>query len=994
MTLKYLKLSGSILLISVLFICNTVLFAQSSEVEFPLPEGVPLSETLNLYQITSYPQNWAITRDKSGNLIVGTGGGIYIYDGARWQTAGIPGLTVRSLAPSANGKIFAGGSSEFGYFRFDSDQPVDSISYHSLVHLVPETHKQFRSINNIIVRPDSSVIFNGVDHSFHYKNGSIDVIGKDIWVFRLFEANEMIFSNDSLGLSIYENGELNLIPGAEEFEYTGIYCVLPVDDSSILFAVRNRGLFIFDGENFINRDNEVSRFFSRHYPYTCQRLPDNSYIAGTLTAGAVRFNADGAILGHFDESGVLPENTVYNIYSDGNGTVWLSHFEHVTRLEFGLPIRVLDQSRGYNGLPLSLIHESDGTLIAGTQRGVYISDNGNVLQPQFREVLSTQDRSQLLTTDDAVLSYTQRYLFRPLHSDEPVLEFPVMVDRLYSSVSDKRLIYAVMSRGLFIIVEDDGVYNATPFLTDSDLSNAKIVQNESGDLWIGSSTGTLIHLPFSEVKRFLEEGEAQVKQHDMPDGWRGDGSRLITLALDEDDVLIGTPRGLYRIDRKSDLVVEDNRFGNLSRMNEYGSPNPIFHLENDGYGNIWIRSSRKYQYAEKAEDGSFVIHQNIPGRIDDNVSNAIVPDGPGRAWFLGSEGIVYFDHNLSSVVQAGSPVIRRVTSRSDSLLYQGYNRQKSELMELVLPYELNDFRIEFGFPDFNSFDDTEYEVQLEGFDEGWSIWNTEAQKDYTQVREGRYRFMVRAKAGSGYVTEAAVLSIRILPPWYRTIWAYLFYISAVSFLLFSMHKYRVNRILEIQQVRNRIASDLHDDVSATLSSITFFTQAIERNRNSDKAAHYLNLISESAGEAKEKMSDIIWSINPEHDNWENLISKCKRYAADLLESKNIQYELSFPDQGRGKVGIELRQNIWLIFKELITNIARHSNAEHVEIEFFFSGQELKVRVSDNGDGFEANELKQGNGIGNIKNRVAELGGVADLKSEPETGTVWMISLPV
>jgi signal transduction histidine kinase len=504
----------------------------------------------------------------------------------------------------------------------------------------------------------------------------------------------------------------------------------------------------------------------------------------------------------------------------------------------------------------------------------------------------------------------------------------------------------------------------------------------------------LIHLPFSEVKRFLEEGEAQVKQHDMPDGWRGDGSRLITLALDEDDVLIGTPRGLYRIDRKSDLVVEDNRFGNLSRMNEYGSPNPIFHLENDGYGNIWIRSSRKYQYAEKAEDGSFVIHQNIPGRIDDNVSNAIVPDGPGRAWFLGSEGIVYFDHNLSSVVQAGSPVIRRVTSRSDSLLYQGYNRQKSELMELVLPYELNDFRIEFGFPDFNSFDDTEYEVQLEGFDEGWSIWNTEAQKDYTQVREGRYRFMVRAKAGSGYVTEAAVLSIRILPPWYRTIWAYLFYISAVSFLLFSMHKYRVNRILEIQQVRNRIASDLHDDVSATLSSITFFTQAIERNRNSDKAAHYLNLISESAGEAKEKMSDIIWSINPEHDNWENLISKCKRYAADLLESKNIQYELSFPDQGRGKVGIELRQNIWLIFKELITNIARHSNAEHVEIEFFFSGQELKVRVSDNGDGFEANELKQGNGIGNIKNRVAELGGVADLKSEPETGTVWMISLPV
>ena len=993
MIIKLFKLWRKALVTIILVTLNCYSYAQSSEVEFPLMDGKPLTESQNLFQVTTYPQNWAITRDSNGNLIVGTGGGIAIYDGARWQTADMPGLSVRSVAAAADGRIYVGGASEFGYFKTETDQSVDRLTYHSLIHLVPESYRQFRSVTNIIVRQDSSVIFNGINHSFHYRDGEIKVIGDDVWVFRLFEANQTIFSNDSLGLSIYEDGKLNLIPGAEEFEYTGIYCVQPVNESTILFSVRNQGLFTYNGEQIRSIESDASDFFSRHYPYTCQRLPDGSYIAGTLNAGAVRFNSDGAILGVFNDSGLLPENTVYSSFSDANGTVWLTHLEHISRLDFGLPIRVVNESSGYRGLPMSLIYE-DGNITIGTQHGVFRSENSDLLQPEFKEILSASERSFLLKSDSLIYSYTTRKLYTPLISNEPVFNFPAIIDRLFISDAEPSLFYAVNSRGLFPIVKDEGSYKAGSFIAELDLSNAKIVQNSSGDLWIGSSSGSLVYIPFTEIRRFLETGDADIREYEMPEGWRGGGTRMITLVIDNEDVLVGTPRGLYRIDRETDSVVEDNRFGELSRVNEEGAPSSIFHLEKDSYENIWIRSRREYQFAEKQDDGSFTIHKAIPGRIDDNISNAIVPVGNGKAWFLGSKGLIYYDHNQSMEITARPPVIRRVISRSDSVLYQGYSRERSEQTNLELAYELNDFRIEFGFPDFSSFDQTQYEVKLEGFDEEWSAWSTESQKDYTQVREGRYRFLVRARSGTGLVTEAAILPIRIFPPWYRTLWAYLIYVVGISGLLYSIHRYRINKIVEIQQVRNRIASDLHDEVSATLSSITFFTQAIERNRNGDKAAHYLRLISGSAGDAKEKMSDIIWSINPEHDNWETLLSKCKRFAADLLESKNITYDLSFPELNRGKIGIELRQNIWLIFKEIITNIARHSNASHVKISFTFHGSELHILVSDNGEGFNPDDQFNGNGLRNIRKRVIDLGGGSTLSSNKEKGTSWKITLPV
>lgn len=517
-----------------------------------------------------------------------------------------------------------------------------------------------------------------------------------------------------------------------------------------------------------------------------------------------------------------------------------------------------------------------------------------------------------------------------------------------------------------------------------------MIENEAGDIWIGSESGNLISIKASEIERFLETGEANVKEYSMPDGWHRDRTRLIFPLIIDDEILLGTPTGLYRIDQETDSVMEDNRFGEFSRVYEAtGNPTSIHRMTADEDGNVWLRASRAFHYAEIQVDGSYQIYSNSLRRINDNQNNDILAMGDGKAWFVGSEGLFFYNHSLATEPSVRSPIIRRVTAREDSLVFQGYDREKSKNNTLRLPYDLNDIRIEFAFTDYSSFEGTEYQVKLEGFDEDWSLWNEEAQKDYTQIREGSYRFMVRAKDVTGVISEASILPIQILPPWYRTFWAYLLYFGIISGLLYGIHMFRVQRILHVQEIRNRIASDLHDEISATLSSISYFSEAIDRGNDETKSKRYLGLITKGANESKEKITDIIWSINPDNDDWENLLTKCRRYAADIFESKGIEYKINFDESVNGKVDIEKRKNLWLIFKEIVTNIARHSEANSAEIQFHVRNGKVILEISDDGSGFDTSKSLESNGIKNIKMRAEQIGLSPEVFSTDQ-GTVWKL----
>ena len=176
--------------------------------------------------------------------------------------------------------------------------------------------------------------------------------------------------------------------------------------------------------------------------------------------------------------------------------------------------------------------------------------------------------------------------------------------------------------------------------------------------------------------------------------------------------------------------------------------------------------------------------------------------------------------------------------------------------------------------------------------------------------------------------------------------------------------------------------------------ISNFAKAIAKNPDNKTQKRFIGLIEKSADEAKEKISDIVWTINPIHDEWINFLTKCRRHASDILEAQGIEYSLEMDENIPGQLEMELRKNLWLIFKEIITNITKHAEAEYVLIRFKTHSNKLNITIRDKGKGFDMHSIESGNGVQNIKKRVEAIKGKVSLESIEREGTSWNIEIPL
>jgi len=219
---------------------------------------------------------------------------------------------------------------------------------------------------------------------------------------------------------------------------------------------------------------------------------------------------------------------------------------------------------------------------------------------------------------------------------------------------------------------------------------------------------------------------------------------------------------------------------------------------------------------------------------------------------------------------------------------------------------------------------------------------------------------------------------------------------------------REEKFRELQRVRTRIATDLHDDIGSSLSQISLYSElARQRERENGRAGESLDMITNVANELVETMSDIVWAINPKKDHLQDLTQRMRRFAANVLTTKEIDLEFNAPASDHEiPLGANIRREVFLIFKETVNNIAKHSEATETKIIFSMRNDFLIITFEDNGQGFDQNEresgnghqdwkkFRGGNGLLNMKKRATELGGEYDIKSDPGKGTIVILSVPL
>lgn len=220
------------------------------------------------------------------------------------------------------------------------------------------------------------------------------------------------------------------------------------------------------------------------------------------------------------------------------------------------------------------------------------------------------------------------------------------------------------------------------------------------------------------------------------------------------------------------------------------------------------------------------------------------------------------------------------------------------------------------------------------------------------------------------------------------------------FWWFNHHKFEQQKIafqqqLALEQQRNKITADLHDDIGATLSSLQINSAVANQllNKNPKEAQKVLDKIETQSQNLADKMGDIIWSLKPGKEEFMTISTRIKNFVNEILGSTNIKYSIQTDLVLDNLIkDITLRKNIVLIMKEGVNNVAKYSKASKLDIKLGWVNNIITIEIIDNGIGFEINEAS-GNGIANMRKRVEELNGNFNITSIVKQGTTIFVNIP-
>src|SRR5204863_8452447 len=204
------------------------------------------------------------------------------------------------------------------------------------------------------------------------------------------------------------------------------------------------------------------------------------------------------------------------------------------------------------------------------------------------------------------------------------------------------------------------------------------------------------------------------------------------------------------------------------------------------------------------------------------------------------------------------------------------------------------------------------------------------------------------------------------------------------------------RLIELERVRTRIASDLHDDIGSGLTRIAILSEVARHQVSVDApVGQPLAAIAGASRDLVDSMSDIVWAINPNKDHLRDLIQRMRRFASDLFTARQIEFSFQEPGEEQAlKIGADLRRQVFLIFKEAVNNIARHSSCTEAQIEIQIEHRWLTMKVSDNGPGFDPAEISEGQGLASMRERAKSLGGELQIISHQGEGTLVLLKVPL
>ena len=402
-------------------------------------------------------------------------------------------------------------------------------------------------------------------------------------------------------------------------------------------------------------------------------------------------------------------------------------------------------------------------------------------------------------------------------------------------------------------------------------------------------------------------------------------------------------------------------------------------------GDFWLITNRGISFYNK-KSNVFKNYSEKDGATSseyDWYGSFYLPDK--RMMFAGTDGITVIDPKQFNLDISPKIYVTGLKVNEKSIVASNYIGESSSIN--LKPYE-SSFSLEFVGIDYAKPESVNLQYQLQGIENEWITAKNPANIHFSNVPEGEYYFKIRSLSDNGRMMAEKSLKVIIETPFWRTWWFRLLMLAILVGIIYSFYRYRINELLKLQAVRNRISTDLHDEIGATLSGIGILSTIAKNQIDKNHPAYFLlERISDDALTVGNAIDDIVWSINPKNDDLSNIIARLRRNASELLDAKNINYQIITPENlDDVKMTMEQRRNLYLIFKEAINNLLKYAECSQVTIKIHIENRNFNLIIIDNGKGFDATKFSSRNGIKNMKTRAENLKGRFILDSKEGQGT--------
>ena len=670
--------------------------------------------------------------------------------------------------------------------------------------------------------------------------------------------------------------------------------------------------------------------------------------AGTVESGLVRLADDG--LTSWGEAEGLRPASVAMLLDAPDGIMAIVGGLNVAAIRDGqvdAPWPIRDVIAGW-GTSQLVATDTAGRLWLATTVGPAVYPRGTRLQD-----LRSRRPERVLTTSDG-LSYTE-------------------VHRVFAGTDGSVWIGLLHTRsGVCRVEPRDGAircFGQADGLPDDAWGNA-FAEDQEGHVWVGLYNGGIYRF---RDGRWESWPEVSPERQSHVQSIRRDRKGRMWVA--------GSP-GLLRVD---DAATDRPSFRRYGREDGLAAADTLDVTE-DRFGDIYVAGSRGVDRMDPATGGirRYTSEDGLPA----NRVVVLHADPRGGVWIGTSRGIARL-----IPARTGSKESPRVYVTAAKVA----GKQHSTEGPLVLGSDERTVEFAFTSPSFRAGETMRFQWRLVGGTSDWSAPSTSRSIVLAGLGPGGYRFEVRAVDGEGHTSAVESVAFRIRPPFWQRGWFLGLAALSISGAVAAAYRARVARLLELERVRTRIATDLHDDVGASLSQIAVLSQYASRqaSRGGDEARGSLARITELSGSVVDAMSDVVWSINPARDRMSDLVHRMRRFANDLFSETDVDLDLDLPaDDADEPLSPEVRRQIFLVFKEALHNAARHARASAIRVSFRRERDELLLVVADDGKGIAPQASPaSGLGLANMRRRAAGIGGTLEVGAPAGGGTEVRLRIP-